>query len=248
MIRHWVELLSNPFFISLGLLFLCLCCWHSRFYSFIQPVLWLVLIGLLLLSTGWLPRYLTHQLEFRYPVVQQADPQIKWVVVFSGGQSQIQGLPVNDIISSASIKRLVEGIRLLRALPEAQLILSGGGLTGELPEALNLAKLTEWFSIPKQKVLLETKSLNTAEQARYLVAMLDKQPFYLVTSAIHMPRAMALCQNVGLNPIAAPTDFTFFWEMDNQAKIVVPNVYNLYYFSIAFHELLGRAWAALPFS
>ncbi|WP_277619249.1 YdcF family protein [Legionella norrlandica] len=165
------------------------------------------------------------------------------MVVLSGGQNQAEGMPANDLLTSASIKRLTEGIRLLRALPDAKLLLSGGGSAGEQPEALLLAQLAKWFSIPEEKIVLEINSVNTADQARELVAIVNKQPFYLVTSAIHMPRSMALCQQQGLHPIAAPTDFTFFWSTDTWVKMIIPNPYNLAYNSIAFHEILGKIWA-----
>ncbi|WP_275940998.1 YdcF family protein [Legionella antarctica] len=205
----------------------------------------MVFILLMVISTGWLPNYITNKLETQYPIVQQIDPRINWVVVLSGGQNPLEGMPANLRLSSASIKRLVEGVRLFRALPRAKLVLSGGGSTGEQPEALLLAQLAKWFSIPEQDVVLELKSINTADQARELVSIVHNQPFYLVTSAIHMPRSIALCRQQGLHPIAAPTDYTFFWSTSDKVKMIIPNAYNLSYFSIAMHEVLGRIWAVL---
>lgn len=139
----------------------------------------------------------------------------------------------------------IEGGRLLHDLPQAKLLLSGGGSDQRFTEAALLKQLSQWASISPQRIVLEAGSSNTEEQARALVALVHQEPFYLVTSAIHMPRSMFLCQQQGLNPIPAPTDFTFFWSDGNQAKLFIPNVYNLYYFTIAAHELLGRAWATL---
>jgi len=195
------------------------------------------------ISTGWLPGYLTYKLESQYPVVNQVDPGIQWIVVLSGGQNQWEGMPANALLTSASIKRLVEGVRLFKALPHAKLVLSGGSVVPEKSDASLLAQLSKWFSIPEKSIVLELKSINTADQARELVSIVHDQPFYLVTSAIHMSRSMALCQQQGLHPIAAPTDFTFFWSEDGFEKRVIPNAYNVTYFSIAMHELLGRMWA-----
>lgn len=244
MVRHFIELLINPFFLcffllGLGIFFL----WRGTHLTFVRRILLMVFLVLVVMSTGWLPRYMTHTLESQYPVVAEIDPDVQWIVVLSGGQSLVNEMPANDLLSSASIKRLVEGVRLFRALPNAKLILSGGGSTGEQPEALLLAQLAQWFAIPQQKIVLEMKSINTADQARELGTIVKEQPFYLVTSAIHMPRSMALCQQQGLNPIAAPTDFTFFWNTENWGKLIIPNTYNLTYFSIAMHEVLGRIWA-----
>ncbi|CEG57944.1 YdcF family protein [Legionella fallonii] len=243
-LRHWTEFLVNPYFLCLFFLGLSLYfLWRRTHLGFVRITLTVVFMVLLIISTGWLPRYMTYKLEEQYPVVQHVDPQVKWVVVLSGGSGQSAGMPVNDLLTATSLKRLIEGIRLFRALPQAQLVLSGGGDTGEQPEAERLAQLAKWFSIPEQRVVLEGKSINTADQARELVAIVHDQPFYLITSAIHMSRSMALCQQQGLHPIPAPTDFTFYWTTDSWGKMIIPNAYNLSYFAIAMHEVLGKIWA-----
>lgn len=243
-IRQSIELIVNPFFLCLFFLALSLFfLWRRTYLTFVRITLLLVLVCLLAISTGWLPRYITYALESQYPVVTHVDPKIRWVVVLSGGQHQFEGMPANDLLTSESIKRLVEGVRLFHALPDAHLILSGGGSGSDQPEALLLAQLSKWFSIPERKIVLEQNSLNTADQARELGAIVHDQPFYLVTSAIHMPRSMALCRQQGLYPIAAPTDFTFFWSTHGLRKMIIPNPANLFYFSTAMHEILGRVWA-----
>ncbi|KTD79223.1 YdcF family protein [Legionella waltersii] len=241
-LRHFLEFLLNPFLISLLLLAVMLLFWRSISSKRMRVLGFIVLLVLLVFSTGFLPHYLTKQLEARYKVVKLADPSVKWVVVLSGGQNLSPGFPANDLLSSASIKRLVEGVRLFRQLPKAKLVLSGGGSIGEQPEAFLLAELSEWFAIPKDRVVLETYSINTVAQAKELVHIVHQDPFYLVTSAVHMPRSMVLCKKEGLNPIPAPTDFTFYWSTDTWLKMVIPNTYNLCYFSIAFHEILGQIW------
>nr|WP_232505618.1 YdcF family protein [Legionella clemsonensis] len=108
-----------------------------------------------------------------------------------------------------------------------------------------MAELASWFSIPKSKIVLETTSINTADQAKAIKQFVKNEPFYLVTSAIHMRRSMALCLAQGLHPVAAPTDYTFFWNDERIGKIYLPNPYNLFYLSIAMHEILGSWWASL---
>lgn len=245
-LRHVIELFVNPFFICVLVLGLSVFfLWRNRAMHFVRVALLFVFLVLLLISTGWLPRYLTYHLESQYPVINKVNQDIRWIVVLSGGQSNVPGLPANDLLSSASIKRLIEGIRIHQMLPAATLVLSGGGSTGEQPEALLLKQLAELLSIPAKDLVLETRSINTADQARELKAIVHDEPFYLVTSAIHMPRSIALCEQQGLHPVAAPTDFTFFWTTESLVKMTIPNVYNLSYFSIALHELLGRAWASV---
>lgn len=242
-LKHMLELLINPYFIALLLLAvsLVLLRHHSGSKTVFRIVL-LVFLMLLSISTGWLPGYLTRHLEYQYSWVKNVNPEVSWIVVLSGGQAAVRDLPPNDVLSSASMKRLIEGVRLFRKLPDAHMVLSGGGSIGEQPEALLLEQLALWFSLPKEKLVLETLSMNTEDQARELAFIVKQQPFYLVTSAIHMPRSMALCKQMGLHPIAAPTDFTYFWSQESGVKKWIPNSYNVLYFSIALHELLGRGW------
>lgn len=198
----------------------------------------LVFLLLLLFSTGWLPKILSYTLEKQYPVVTQVDSHMHWIVVFSGGKFESQNTPPNSLLNSVSLDRLVEGVRLYTLLPQARLLLSGGGENVKIAEATRLAQVVAWFDIPKTSIVLETRSVNTADEARAIKPIVKEEPFYLVTSAIHMPRAMALCRAQGLHPIAAPTDFTFHWKQGWE-RTILPNPYNLYYLSIAMHEVLG---------
>lgn len=243
-IRHSLELMLNPFFL-LFLLLLCSLLLVRKNKRAGRGLLALCLGIVLLFSTGFIPRQLTSCLESSYPVVNKPNPNIKWVVVLGGGHFAIEGLSANNLLSGASIKRLVEGVRLFEQLPKGRLLLSGGGETKHYSEAVLLQQLSRWFAVPAEKITLEDRALNTEEQAKALVSFLHKEPFYLVTSAIHMPRSMFLCQQQGLNPIAAPTDYTLYWNDRNQTKMLIPNAVNFYYFNIAMHELLGRSWALL---
>ena len=174
------------------------------------------------------------------------DETIHWIVVLGGGHAQHDTNPPNDLLTGASVKRLLEGIRLYKQLPNAKLILSGGRYRPEeVTEADRMRQLVNWFNIKKEDVVLEPDSINTADEAKFLKHVLMKQPFYLVTSAVHMPRSMAIFNHKGLNPIAAPTDFTYVWQDERWERVWIPNASNLQYLSIVWHELLGLAWAKL---
>lgn len=245
-IRHVVELIINPFFVALFLLGLCTWfMWRRTYETFVRIGLLTSFIILILISTGWLPQFLSSKLESQYPVVTQIDPKIQWIVVLSGGQSEEEGMPANNLLTSASIKRLVEGVRLFRALPNAKFLVTGGADKPEEPEAKKLAQLAEWFAVPRQQIVLEQNSLNTADQAKEIKQIVNEQPFYLVTSANHMSRSMALCRAQGLHPIAAPTDFIFGGIDSLSERAIIPNAYNLILFTLTMHELLGRVWATI---
>ncbi|WP_028387984.1 YdcF family protein [Legionella fairfieldensis] len=242
--RHVMEFLLNPFFLIL-LVFaaLVVLLWLNGDTRVVRHGFLWILVLLLLFSTGWVAKNLTRRLEDQYTAVKTVDPTVRWVVVFSGGQAKnIINMPTNSLLSTVSIKRLIEGVRLYRQLPAAKLLLSGGGYGFEVPEATHLSELASWFAIPASDMVLETKSINTVDEVNAIKQIVHNDPFYLVTSAIHMPRAMKLCKEANLQAIAAPTDFTFYWDDERWVKTYLPNPYNLFYLSVAMHELLGRFW------
>lgn len=156
-----------------------------------------------------------------------------------------KNLPPQSLLYAASVKRVLEGLRLWRQTPGANLLLSGGGYGQETAEAFRMRKLALLYPIDSSRLQIETGSLNTADQAKAIKTWVGDKPFYLVTSAIHMPRAMALCQAQGLHPIAAPTDFTLYWGDERWQKTFIPNAQNMVFLNIALHELMGLAWGRL---
>lgn len=244
-LRHWFEVILNPFFLSILLLALSIGWLWVRGDGFmVRSGLVLSLVGFLLFSTGWLPATITSFFEKKYAIVTTVNPDIHWVVVLGGGhRAEGIGIPANDELSAASIARLVEGVRLYRQMDKAKLLLSGGaGTLGTTTEAFYLGTVASWFKIPVSDIVLETGSFNTADEAVAIKDIVHNEPFYLVTSAIHMPRAMALCLQQGLHPTAAPTSHSFYWETANWATIALPNYVNLAHTSTAWHEVLGLVW------
>ena len=97
------------------------------------------------------------------------------------------------------------------------------------------------LGVPRQQIILETKSLNTFENAKYLKPLLAKYGFkeyVLVTSALHMPRSRAYFKFFAIDTIAAPSDYPY------PLSSVIPLGYNLALQEMAIHEWVGikRLW------
>lgn len=241
--RQLVEALLNPLFlIWICFAVLLILLYRKKIHQEFFTAFAVVFILLTVISTGFLPHKLTDWLESKYHVVTSPDPDIHWVVVLGGGQVDYEGMPANMILGGTSIVRLTEGVRLYRNLPKARLLLSGGSYYGYVTEAEHMAMVAYWFGIPRQDVVLENKGINTAGEARELKKILGEQPFYLVTSGIHMYRSMLLCQAQGLHPVPAPVDFTHYWRDERWKKNYLPNPFNMVYLSIVMHEMLGIVW------
>ena len=70
--------------------------------------------------------------------------------------------------------------------------------------------MIELLGVPKPTIIKETDSANTYENAVDVAKILKARHIariLLVTSAMHMPRALALFKHQGIEAIAAPCDF-----------------------------------------
>lgn len=182
-------------------------------------------------------------LESQYRPVAQSEIQkdIKWVVVLGGGSRASNWLTPQDRLGEASLRRLLEGMRLCSYLPEGHLVLSGGDYRGLSSDARVMRQVALQLGRPSAGLVLEESSWDTQDQARLVKKKLGQEPFYLVTSASHMPRSMALFRKAGTRPLAAPTDFHAVWEPLSLTSLF-PQVGALNNTERAFYEYLGFLW------
>jgi uncharacterized SAM-binding protein YcdF (DUF218 family) len=169
---------------------------------------------------------------------------VKTVVVLGGGIIPGRANRI-DRMSGASSKRLLEGRRLAAQLPGASLYLLGGAPKGGMPESRTMSQLLDTMGIKTKRLILEESSLDTGGQVDYLARTLKPdQPFALVTSALHMPRALAALRAAGLFPLPAPTDYLVRGSQMGWRDFL-PQAHGLALTSLAFKEILGRFWGEL---
>ena len=66
------------------------------------------------------------------------------------------------------------------------------------------------LGVPEKDILVETKSVNTTQNARFSAEILEEKGFHqpiLVTSAFHMKRAVLNFETVGVPVVPYPTDY-----------------------------------------
>ena len=95
------------------------------------------------------------------------------------------------------------------------------------------------LGVPRESLILETRALDTDDEANLFKPIVRNAPFALVTSASHMPRALRLFRSKGMNPLPCPCDFR---AKRRQPLFVLlsPNADGLYNSEIALHEYYGR--------
>ena len=103
-------------------------------------------------------------------------------------------------------------------------------------EAKLYSKVLRQMGIPEQQIILENNSKNTFQNAEFVKPLLKKHHIknaLLVTSPIHMRRALRYFHYFKINVTAAPADFPYphvSWH---------PIAYNLTYTTLGLHEWYG---------
>lgn len=167
---------------------------------------------------GWEPSF---KLAFRtienvYPPVRDVPAEVQGMIVMGGGaehDSTIDDAP--HVFADFSIERLSRSWALAHAHPKWTVVFTGNYGKGTVQPAARTeaqAALDYWKAkgLPPNPVLMEERSHNTAENAMHTARLLGDrkaQPWLLVTSAWHMPRAMTAYRRAGVNVQAYPVDF-----------------------------------------
>ena len=207
---------------------------------------------LLLVLLGWraLPDRLMHALETWHPPASQAASAYAGVVVL-GGSFERASLQTghSSVQLNAQAERLTEAVALARAYPDLPIIFTGGCVdTGEgcVAEAELAQRFFSQMGLAADRVRFESASRTTFENA-HLTAQLPgvnkAQPWLLLTSAWHMPRAMAAFRAQGWNVTPWPADFRSNANMPWTAYSLTLGARQ---WQVALHECLGLLayWAS----
>lgn len=193
------------------------------------------------LETGTRPSY--------HPVATASDaPSVTAVVVLGNGivSYQYEGLAVESLTRRTAFNA-IEGARLYRLLHPAVVIASGGLADPEefrRSEAEAIRDVLIRLGVPREVVVIEPLSSNTAEQAERVAALLRDHPrFALITTPIHMPRAVALFRSRGLNPLPAPSHIDYTDKAQGSMLRFVPSAGALRASELSMYEYLGMMYA-----
>ena len=114
-----------------------------------------------------------------------------------------------EAMDGATFARVVEAGRLAAAEPDVRVVVAGGGPDGAVPEAELMAAWLRATGVARERIVLERRSRSTAENARAVAASLagtDAVRIRLVSSALHLPRALGAFRAAGFEPCPVPVD------------------------------------------
>lgn len=139
-----------------------------------------------------------------------ASPPPATIVVLSGGVRRDASGPADvGVLNAASLQRTLAAADLARRTNAAELVVTGGARDPEaVAQSQVMADLAERLGVPAARVRVEGVSQTTWENARQLRAMSPALPerIWLVTSALHMPRALIAFRAAGFAPCSYPAD------------------------------------------
>lgn len=151
------------------------------------------------------------RVEAAYPHVPfEILPNVGAIVVLGGGVSPPQRLGAPPNLEKGA-DRVWHAARLYHA-GKAPLIFASGGsdpIHSPVSEAAAMRVVLRELGVPEHAIVLEDRSRTTRENARYTAQQLHARGInsvLLVTSALHMARAVRLFEAEGVGVLAAPTD------------------------------------------
>lgn len=191
-------------------------------------------------------RLLVRPLERRFDPPEtftQAD-----AIVLLGGGSVAPIPPRRYVETNQFGDRIPHAARLFHKGYAPHIVSTGGsipfvkGYSGTEAQCM-AALLIELYAVDSSRILLEPHARNTADHPGLVADVLAGaglgKRILLVTSAMHMPRAMALFRKAGYTVTAAPCDY---WVDARQARMVfsfLPDAAALQASTAALHEYYG---------
>jgi uncharacterized SAM-binding protein YcdF (DUF218 family) len=166
---------------------------------------WLVVTSIVLTAlAGWSPlgNVLILPLEQRFPPWDASRGPPDGIVVLGAA-----------IAPDVSAERITATAELARRYPNARIIFSGGSnavLADQIPEAPFAVRELEALGVAHDRITAEEQSRNTIENAVFSRLIAQPKPgerWLLVTSAFHMPRAIAAFRAAGFTIEAYPVDW-----------------------------------------
>ena len=222
------------------------------FTRFRRLASWLIVTSLVLIAlVGYSPlgRILLLPLEERFPPWDASRGAPDGIVVLGGAISPDISQARGVVALNASAERLTVAAELAHRYPYARIIFTGGSAsldpTAPLAplEAPFAVKEFEALGIAHERITAEEQSRNTIENAVFSRLLADPKPgerWLLVTSASHMPRAIAAFRAAGFAVEAYPVSWRTRGRRD-AAELFPSFAGGLAMTDYAMHEWVGLA-------
>ncbi|MCF8303775.1 MAG: YdcF family protein [Bacteroidales bacterium] len=153
----------------------------------------------------------------------------------------------NDrLIFRSNADRLLQAVDLYKEGRIKKIIVSGGSghmIYTEVYEAAYMEDFLVDIGIPAGDILVDSVSNNTHQNAINTKELLgdayDDHTYLLITSAVHMKRALACYEKVGFSVKPYSTNKMVGHRLYNYEHLFVPNLDSLIFWRLLIHEYVG---------
>ena len=199
-------------------------------------------------SNPWLAERLAERLERQNPQISMSEILPKDAIIVLGGGLVIPTPPAKQLQIGFGSDRFWYAAQLYNAGKAKKIFVSGGniyhqpGLQGEADYAKQL--LQSW-GVPKAAIVSEAQSRTTQQNKDYIQVLLKRHRIrsaLLVTSAIHMPRALTIFSDVDIDITPASADVLVRKSRRPVWSNFIPSAHALTLSTRALHEYYGLAY------
>jgi uncharacterized SAM-binding protein YcdF (DUF218 family) len=243
-----VPIVIYPLGLVMSLVFMAGLCVALKLWRSAMSSVAAAFLLLWVCSTPILASWALGTLERQYPAKAISEiPEAEVAIVLGG--SIAQPLPprvVADLTSASD--RILHAARLYKAGKATRILVAAGNLPWlgfVKPEAELIRELLMEWGVPTSAIEIAKASRNTFENALEIKEIWSRSGFksaLLVTSAAHMPRAMAVFRRAGLPVIACTTDVRIVEKSSLSIFDWLPNAADLSVTTEAIKEWIGY-WA-----
>ena len=213
----------------------------------------LLAIGVLLFlafSHKTVSAWLVRSLETRYPPIAEIAANTppatlagcQFVVVLGAGNGNTPGVAALNELSTSARGRITEAVRLLRALPDAKLLVSGPADESLITHATVLERAAASLGIEASRIERIEHARDTEDESLAVKHLVGDARVALVTSAWHMPRSAALFRAAQVNFVPCPTDYCSHSDGRFHWRDLIWDVESLERSSVAVRERVGYVW------
>jgi len=200
---------------------------------------------LLLIFLNNLSRWGVIFLENRFSVPQTLPQNVEGIILLGGSFNNSISTQRKQVAYNHFAGRIPAFVALAHQYPNAKLVFTGAGvhLGGAQTESAIARKLFVDLGLDDKRLIYENRSKNTYENALFTWKKLqpkNEKTWILVTSALHMPRAVGHFTKMGWKIIPYPCDYhtsgKYGWSFWPPLSV------GLLHLSLFTHEIMGIAY------
>ena len=204
--------LISPSHLYLSLLSICILALFTRYQQKARKTLGVMLILIWVVALFPVGSWLYYPLETRFQHNPTLPEVVDGIIVLGGSISPSKSQYWKQLETNQYHERLSSFILLAKLYPDAKLLFTGGRAAIKDTQPTEAEFALQYFidsGVSENRLLMEDKARNTAENIQYSKALLNPQPnenWVIITTAFHMPRSIGLFCKKNWPVIPYPVD------------------------------------------